>query len=181
MRLQFEVEMQDNWYEAALSFKPPHRIISVVDWASDSPLPSAPPVPGTYNIFAWGINDPSVGNRSIVKEPFDSIASPVGWHTLPFAHDPQSEGSRRKSSEFYRNTTTTWGNNVFAHENWEGRNAWVDNIRPDGGEDRIFNFTYDPQWTNTSDDSLVEAKKYINATIAQLFYTSNLVHDLYYR
>ena len=26
-----------------------------------------------------------------------------------------------------------------------------------------------------------EAQKYINATVAQLFYTSNLVHDLYYR
>ena len=26
-----------------------------------------------------------------------------------------------------------------------------------------------------------EAQKYINVTVAQLFYTSNLVHDLYYR
>ena len=26
-----------------------------------------------------------------------------------------------------------------------------------------------------------EAQKYINATVAQLFYTSNMVHDLYYR
>lgn len=26
-----------------------------------------------------------------------------------------------------------------------------------------------------------EAQKYINTTVTQLFYTSNLVHDLYYR
>ena len=44
----------------------------------------------------------------------------------------------------------------------------------------IFDYTYDPKSTNSS-DSLDEAKKYINATVTQLFYTSNLVHDLYYR
>jgi extracellular elastinolytic metalloproteinase len=32
-----------------------------------------------------------------------------------------------------------------------------------------------------SNDALGEARKYINATITQLFYTSNMVHDLYYR
>jgi hypothetical protein len=30
-------------------------------------------------------------------------------------------------------------------------------------------------------DAMDEAQKYINVTVAQLFYTSNLVHDLYYR
>lgn len=43
-----------------------------------------------------------------------------------------------------------------------------------------FDFPYDPQVTNTS-DALDEAKKYINATVTQLFYTTNMVHDLYYR
>jgi extracellular elastinolytic metalloproteinase len=171
--------MKDNWYEAAVSFHPPHRIVSVVDWASDSPIPTPDPsdTPATYNVFGWGINDPSVGNRSIFKENFDVLASPVGWHTLPFTNDPQS---RRVSKAFYRNTTTTWGNNVFAHEDWEGRNSWVDNYRPDGGKDKVFDYPYDPKLTNSS-DSLDEAKKYINATVTQLFYTSNMVHDLYYR
>ena len=44
----------------------------------------------------------------------------------------------------------------------------------------IFDYTYDPKPANSS-DSLDEAKKYINTTVTQLFYTSNLVHDLYYR
>jgi extracellular elastinolytic metalloproteinase len=69
---------------------------------------------------------------------------------------------------------------VFAHENWEGQAAWLNNYRPDGGEQLIFNYTYDPKVTEDS-DSLDEAKKYINATVTQLFYTANLVHDLYYR
>ena len=69
---------------------------------------------------------------------------------------------------------------MFAHENWEGQAGWLNNYRPDGGEQLIFNYTYNPKTTDKS-DSLDEAKKYINATVTQLFYTSNLVHDLYYR
>ena len=69
---------------------------------------------------------------------------------------------------------------VFAHENWEGQYDWLHNYRPDGGEEMVFDYTYNPKRTNSS-DSLDEAKKYINTTVTQLFYTSNLVHDLYYR
>lgn len=106
--------MQDNWYEAAVSATPPHRIISVVDWASDAPIPIPEPdvEPATYNVFAWGVNDPAEGKRSIVKENFDGLASPVGWHSVPFSNDPSMRGVRLRTKEFYRNTTTTWGNNV---------------------------------------------------------------------
>lgn len=182
---KFEVEMQDNWYEAAVSAEAPHRIISVVDWASDSPMPAAPvpkePEGATYNVFAWGINDPSVGERSIQKENFDALASPIGWHALPYANDPNSRGIRlAKGASKIRNTSTTWGNNVFAHEDWEGQNNWAHNYRPDGGESKVFDYKYNPKVTD-SEDAQAEAKKYINATVTQLFYTSNLVHDLYYR
>ncbi|KAA1470881.1 extracellular elastinolytic metallo proteinase [Dentipellis sp. KUC8613] len=178
---RYEVEMEDNWYEATVSVQAPHRILSVTDWASDSaiPVPKEPEQrpPATYNVFKWGVNDPSVGNRSIEEENFDPLASPLGWHVIPTANDPLSANLRKKDGA-YTNTTTTFGNNVFAHENWEGLSNWLHNIRPDGGNDLNFNFTYNPKKSN---DSLAEAKAYINATVTQLFYTSNLVHDLYYR
>jgi hypothetical protein len=107
--------MQDNWYEVAVSADHPHRIISVVDWASDSPIPSPPSVPAlaTYNVFAWGVNDPSEGDRTMNRENHDSLSSPVGWHALPYTKDPSLRGVRlSKNLPFYRNTTTTWGNNV---------------------------------------------------------------------
>ncbi|KAJ7577974.1 Fungalysin metallopeptidase-domain-containing protein [Mycena floridula] len=178
---KMEVEMQDNWYEAAVSATTPHRIISVVDWASDSPIPKPQPddKAATYNVFAWGINDPSVGNRSIEKENFDPLASPMGWHSIPFANDPSYDGVRRKNKEFWRNTTTTWGNNVFAQENWEGQNSFIDNYRPDAA-DKAFDHKYSPKVTDKT-DAQAEAQSYINATVTQLFYTSNMVHDLYYR
>jgi extracellular elastinolytic metalloproteinase len=181
---KFEVEMQDNWYEASVSVNKPYRVISVVDWASDAyaPIPrkEESKLP-TYNVFKWGINDPSEGNRSTVSEKPDILASPAGWHALPFENDPQYFGVRRAAGAAkFRNTTSTWGNNVFAHENWEGRNSWVDNYRPDAGASLNFSYAYDPRETG-SEDALREAKGYINATVTQLFYTSNMVHDLFYR
>lgn len=177
--------MEHNWYEAAVTVDAPYRIVSVVDWASDSPLPvptppHAPASPASYEVFAWGVNDPESGNRSHVKENFDALASPVGWHSLPYAHDPSVPESMR-SKKGFRNSTDTWGNNVFAHENWEGRNGWMRNFRPDAGDKLKFHYPYAPKKTNNSVDAMIEAKKHINATITQLFFTGNMIHDLYYR
>jgi extracellular elastinolytic metalloproteinase len=178
---KFEVEMKDNWYEAAVSANAPHRIVSVVDWASDSPIPPPSHPPASYNIFPWGINDPACGNRTIVSENDDKIASPVGWHVLPFANDPTYHGSGVNHKDFFRNTTSTWGNNVFAQENWEGRNNFVRNGRPSvDGKGMQFDYMYDPQ-DGPEVDPMSEAQAYINATVTQLFYTSNMVHDFYYR
>ena len=69
---------------------------------------------------------------------------------------------------------------VFAHEDWEGRNNWIDNYRPEAGPDLVFDYPYAPK-AQDSPDRLDEAKKYINATVTQLFYTTNMIHDLYYR
>ncbi|KAJ3746074.1 Fungalysin metallopeptidase-domain-containing protein [Lentinula detonsa] len=178
---KFEVEMENNWYEAAVSAIAPHRIISVVDWASDAPLPvpETPKEPASYNVFAWGINDPSDGNRTLQKENFDGLASPVGWHSLPFVNDPSFKGVK-PSNAFYRNTSTTFGNNVFAQENWEGQNAYLNNYRPDAGSTSMYDFQYKPK-VSDSDEAMDVARSYINATVTQLFYTSNMIHDLYYR
>ena len=69
---------------------------------------------------------------------------------------------------------------VFAHEDWEGRNNWVNNYRPEAESGLVFNYPYAPK-VQESPDRLDEAHKYINATVTQLFYTTNMVHDLYYR
>jgi extracellular elastinolytic metalloproteinase len=143
------------------------------------PVAPTPETEGaTYNVFRWGLNDPTEGKRTIEKENFDHLASPVGWHSLPWSVDPSNV--KPPKHEFWRNTTTTFGNNVFAHENWEGQNRWVDNRRPEGGKKLDFDFEYDPKETDRS-EAMVEAKKYIDAAVTQLFYTSNMVHDLYYR
>ncbi|KAG1744942.1 Fungalysin metallopeptidase-domain-containing protein [Suillus paluster] len=271
---RFEVEMENNWYEATVSASVPHRIVSVVDWASDSPMPlypkdgqlpplssfipvgsnapscstkkvggrfrkgkaiadlrkskaakeaprqlyngpSVPDLPTAwYNIFPWGTNDPveAVEKKALEEagaapdsppltygrvdspELGDKLASPAGWHALPWGVDPSvGEGEKaalRAQGEFWRSTNTTWGNNVFAHENWEGRNAWIYNRRPEGtsvGEDINqapsvhFNYTYSPTAKDNSEENMADAQAHIDATVTQLFYTSNMFHDLFYR
>ncbi|KIY72028.1 extracellular elastinolytic metallo proteinase [Cylindrobasidium torrendii FP15055 ss-10] len=174
---KMHVEMQDNWYEAAVSAQSPHRIISVVDWASDAPVPTPEPsAPATYRVFPWGVNDPTEGERKHVKENFDALASPAGWHSIPAANDPSLKGTQ---SSGWKNSTTTWGNNVFAQENWEGQNSYITNYRPEG-DSGLYDYPYNPKETSR-DEGQAEAEKYINATVTQLFYTTNMVHDLYHR
>ncbi|KAH7102479.1 Fungalysin metallopeptidase-domain-containing protein [Auriculariales sp. MPI-PUGE-AT-0066] len=213
---QLEVEMADNWYDAAVSAVDPSVVFSVADWVSDSPyypqpegprmpsgtaLPTArlgrpmPPAsvhtdhdlskggPHTYNVFPWGVNDPTEGKRSVVKPQPDSLASPAGWHSIPAANDPSLSSSRAPvpSKPVWVNYTTTFGNNVFCQENWEGRSGWLDNYRPVSSSkwpELTFDYKYDPK---KADDGLAEAQQWINNTITQLFYTSNMVHDFFYR
>ncbi|GJJ14215.1 hypothetical protein Clacol_008477 [Clathrus columnatus] len=181
---QLEVEMEDNWYSASVDASNPSNIISVVDWASDS---SAAPIPppkepkgSTYQVFKWGINDPAEGERTIEKENFDNLASPLGWHSLPASKLPAGYPYDRSSDADLYTADTTIGNNVYAHENWEGRNSWVNNLRPKANSASEFHYDYDPAGSDRTDPMAV-AKGYINATVTQLFYTTNMVHDLYYR
>ncbi|KAH7886682.1 Fungalysin metallopeptidase-domain-containing protein [Phlebopus sp. FC_14] len=282
---RYEIELEHNWYEATVSATLPHRIVSVVDWASDSPLPmpeaseehlptlgafippgsnfesvgqvkargkkfgkgsarkarkgkagkkskechakhveevdaSFAPIPpsnpsppkvteATYVVFPWGTNDPveaaerkagSEGEkkshyslsygRETTSELRDTLASPAGWHTLPFSKDPSISDAKAHGGAFWRTTNTTWGNNVFAQENWEGRSAWMFNRRPEGdipdgdsghSPSTVFSFPYAPSPMDSEDASMREAREHIDATVTQLFYTSNMVHDLFYQ
>ena len=81
--------MGNSWYEVVVSLHAPHRVLSVVDWALDAPYPvpleHTQRLPAMYNAFAFGINDPSEGNRFLARVNFDLLASPLGWHVIPGA------------------------------------------------------------------------------------------------
>ncbi|KZT60533.1 hypothetical protein CALCODRAFT_448538 [Calocera cornea HHB12733] len=176
------VPMEDNAYEAFMSATRSNRLISVVDWVSDAyvPIPHPPKeIEPAYNVWAFGINDPSEGNRSMVSG-YDKTASPVGWHAMPSSASPYRDVKPKDPEDDedpLLNYTTTWGNNVFAHENLDGRNEWEFNQRPDAGSDMVFDYEYLPKvnFTNTS------PREYLNLSVTQLFYTANMIHDIYYR
>lgn len=141
-----------------------------------------------YNVFPWGINDPEEGNRTLEyhSKAADKIASPYGWHTIPLVNVPPgldlpSTYAPAPSPNKLVNFTTTIGNNVLAQENYQGRNEYLANYRPDGGEAMNFSFVYDPQDAEDRDGRMKEARDHINATVTQLFYTTNMFHDLLYR
>ncbi|CAG8518674.1 17313_t:CDS:2 [Cetraspora pellucida] len=139
-----QVEMEDNWYNAHINANN-GELIALMDWVSDA----------MYNVFPLGTNDPSDGSRQILENPYDIIASPLGWH-----------------SQDKKNYTNTIGNNVYAHENLKGKYDWENNYRPEGGSLLAFDFPLD----------LTQAPKtYIDASVTNLFYWNNLIHDLFYR
>lgn len=44
-----------------------------------------------------------------------------------------------------------------------------------------YNYTYSPSPRDNTEDNMADAHAHIDATVAQLFYTSNMFHDLTYR
>ncbi|KXH42977.1 fungalysin metallopeptidase [Colletotrichum simmondsii] len=107
-----------------------------------------------YRVYPWGVNDPTEGDRVLVTDPWDLSASPLTWH---------SDGSA--------NYTTTRGNNGIAQSNPSGGTAYLTNYRPTSTS---YNFDYEYS------TSLTTPSAYIDASIAQLYYTANHYHDLLY-
>lgn len=121
-----------------------------------------------------GINDPQCGNTSVETEPWDKVASPLGWHSIPTTAVPWS--TKIPGQWAHGNMTqfnTTAGNNVIAHENWEGQNSYLLNYRP-VNENMTFVYEYEEPLG-------LAPKEYIDMVVTQLFYTSNMYHDLLHR
>lgn len=109
-----------------------------------------------YNVFAIPTESPNHGSRTLLSEPANNNASPFGWH--------DTDGN--SGAEF----TITRGNNVWAMED---RNA-NDGIgySPDGTATLNFDFAL----------NLNQAPAlYEDASITNLFYMNNIMHDVWYQ
>lgn len=108
-----------------------------------------------YNVFAWPIESPNHGDQSLQVAPFSATASPFGWHDTNGA----------TGAEF----TITRGNNVHAYEDALANN--FAGYSPNGGAELDFNFGFvdDGEPTNSRD-----------ASITNLFYWNNIIHDILY-
>ena len=110
----------------------------------------------SYNVYPIpSVESPNHGDRVLVTNPSDIEASPFGWH----------DTNGIAGADF----TTTRGNNVIASEDVNANND-VGNLA-DGGANLIFDFPFDR-------DALVE--NFEEASITNLFYTSNVIHDVWY-
>lgn len=109
----------------------------------------------TYNVFDKPTESPNHGNRVIVKDPADDEASPYGWHDEDGLTGPEY--------------TITRGNNVLARDDRDGNN--FGGYSPDGGENLNFDFAFDP--SKSPSDNL-------DASLTNLFYWNNLMHDISY-
>jgi len=125
--------------------------------ANTTPVAAAPTPSsaGAYNVFALPLESPNHGNRSTVTNPENTVASPFGWHDI--------NGS--PGNEY----TITRGNNVYAYE--DAANVNTPGFSPNGGSSLQFNFPY-----NGADNP----STYQSAAITNLFYTNNMMHDVWY-
>jgi len=110
----------------------------------------------SYNVYPLRIESPSHGARTTITDPADVTASPFGWHDINSA----------AGAEF----TITRGNNVHAYEDLDGNNN-TSGYSPDGGDSLTFDFPLD--FSNSPDQNL-------DASITNLFYWNNLMHDVWY-
>lgn len=108
-----------------------------------------------YNVFPFPVESPNHGSRDLVLEPALPMASPFGWHDI--------DGS--PGADF----TITRGNNVHAYEDASNNNFPGESA--DGGEELVFDF---PLNLSNSPES------YQLASITNLFYVNNMIHDLLY-
>lgn len=112
----------------------------------------------SYNVYAWPLESPNDGPRTIVSNAADPDASPYGWHDTDGAPGPEY--------------TRTRGNNVHAYSDYTAA-ANVEaqgDFSPDGGSsltfDQPIDFTLPPvMWRE--------------AAITNLFYWNNIVHDVF--
>ncbi len=120
-----------------------------------TPSPETVQQPDQYTVYALPLESPSHGNRTIVTNPADILASPYGWH----------DDNGITGAEY----TITRGNNVYAYEDTSDIDG--PGFSPNGNAVLEFNF---PFIVNNNPGA------YQSAAITNLFYLNNMMHDIWY-
>lgn len=111
-----------------------------------------------YNVFELPTESPNHGNRNVLLNPQNPIASPFGWHDTDGVSGPEY--------------TITRGNNVYAQLDDDSSNASF-GYSPDGGVSLNFDFGLDLVGKS--------AETYRDASLTNLFYVNNVMHDILYQ
>ncbi len=112
----------------------------------------------TYRVFALPVESPNFGNRSLLTDPADPVASPYGW----------LDDNGQPGAEY----TYTRGNNVWAFDDSANDNVPTPAESADGGPNHVFDFPFDPN---------AEPVVNLPASLTNMFYANNMIHDIAYR
>jgi len=112
----------------------------------------------SYRVFALPLESPNDGDRTLVVEPADPLASPYGWH--------DTDGS--PGAEY----TITQGNTVHAYADWTAVDFAAPGLSAEGGSGLDFDHALDPT---------LPPQAWRDAAITNLFYWNNIFHDVMYR
>jgi PKD repeat protein len=131
-----------------------HDIHRLEDSGAGTPPPAS--VPAEYSVFALPGESPNHTTISTLTDPSHIIASPWGWHDTNGA-----------SGEEY---TITRGNNTYTYEDANADN--VPGYSPNGTASLLFNYPFHPDSSATYNR---------NASLTNLFYMNNIIHDILYQ
>ncbi|KAJ1982223.1 hypothetical protein H4R35_000394 [Dimargaris xerosporica] len=157
------LQTQRTWYHAQIS-QHTGKVLALADWAAHIDKVA-------YRVFPFGVEGPQDrAGRQLVVNPFDRLASPRGWHMV--------------GNYTYHETR---GNNVIAQDHQSPQLSWDEapkvqgqrsrrDHRPSGARYPAVDETYDFSLDLGRDPYLNT-----NASITNLFYWTNLLHDLFYR
>ena len=109
-----------------------------------------------YNVYALPVESPMHGDRTLEHNSADSTASPYGWH--------DTDGIA--GAEYFY----TRGNNCFVYEDSLDNDS--PGYYPTVGSDLTFDFPI---------DFSKDPRTYLDASITNLFYTNNIIHDILYQ
>jgi extracellular elastinolytic metalloproteinase len=109
----------------------------------------------TYLVYPLPQQSPDEGPRGLLADPADTLVSPFGWH----------DDDGVAGAEF----TDTQGNNVSAQDDIDADD--LGGVRPDGEAGLDFDFPLDLS---------MQPGNYLEASVANLFYLNNIVHDVLY-
>lgn len=109
-----------------------------------------------YRVYPFPTESPAHGAHTLVTAPADPVASPFGWHDI----------NGIPGAEF----TITRGNNVYAGEDLD--NDDFIGYSPNGGPGLVFDFPH---------NLASHPHANMDASITNLFYTCNVLHDVWYR
>jgi uncharacterized repeat protein (TIGR01451 family) len=110
-----------------------------------------------YRVFPLPLESPSHGERVLVINPADPVASPFGWHDTNGVEGPEY--------------TITRGNTVHAYHDIYDLDQSVGG-EPDGGDSLCFDFPLDL--------SLGRPYMQLDAATTNLFYWNNVIHDFWF-
>ena len=109
----------------------------------------------SYRVVAHPNTSPDDGPRTLESTPAEATASPFGWH----------DTNGIAGAEFL----DTQGNNVRAQEDVNAND--IGGFRPSGGAGLVFDHPLDLGAAPSS---------YLSASVTNLFYWTNIAHDLFY-
>ncbi|WP_412063676.1 M36 family metallopeptidase [Rubrivirga sp. IMCC45206] len=154
---QVDLVVHDTFGEAAPSLAPVRQPALPV--ATPSPFVAARSAVGGYRVFAMPDEAPIYSSgRVLVADPDHATASPFGWH--------DTNGSA--GAEY----TITRGNNVHAYTDIDANNIPDSGSSPDGGSGLAFDFPLDLGQAPSA---------YRPASVTNLFYWNNVIHDVMYQ